>query len=151
MTIILSLFLLSLAPQAQEVSAFQRQLEADTRVETKEQWIHVGVVRYRQIEFQGDDYFLTFNRTPGKSVEIDCKLGKSAKRDTAGEATQETGRRPRTLIVDLRKACTTAGDARFVDVSESAASAFPGAVKSRVKVSKDENPNQPQATFSRDW
>lgn len=95
---------------AQEKSAFERQLEAQQGVETKERWTSIGGVRYREVEYQGEKYYIQFKSRDGKeSDRADLSCGRVGSGDNPQHV--ETGfqvtKRMRAFVQFLKETCVT--------------------------------------------
>ncbi len=90
------------APAA-ERSTFEKYLEADQSVDTKERWVEIDGIRYREVEYKGQHYYMNF-KNPG-SADISCALkspGGAARRMELGV---QVTRRTRAFVQLLKETC----------------------------------------------
>ena len=92
------------APAA-ERSTFEKYLEADQSVDTKERWVEIDGVRYREVEYKGEHYYMNF-KNPG-SADISCHLKSPSAAARRMELGIQITKRTRAFVQLLKETCET--------------------------------------------
>lgn len=100
------IFLLGSPSYSQDLSAFEKQLQKDSGIETKESIeIHDGV-RYRKVETTNGRYYLKLSQRNDEISEIECGKPKGFKSDHLVEVSVKVFRRTQVFARALKEACT---------------------------------------------
>lgn len=94
-----------------EKSAFEQALESNQSIETKERWTTIDGVQYREIEYEGERFYLHFRSPDQKgrteTAELNCGLKNANAEPARMEAGFKITRRTRAFIQLFRETCVT--------------------------------------------
>jgi hypothetical protein len=94
-----------------EKSAFEQALESNQSIETRERWTSIDGVQYREIEYEGERFYVRFRNPEDKrardTAELNCGLKSSSAEPARMEAGFKVTRRTRAFIQLFRETCVT--------------------------------------------
>ncbi|MGE3681118.1 MAG: hypothetical protein AB7G93_05270 [Bdellovibrionales bacterium] len=99
-----------------EKSAFEQALEQDTQISTREQWIEINGTRYRQVEYEGVNYYLKFSDRRSDVARLDCELSNANAQPHRVEAGVRVYKRTRAFVSLLRETCSAKNGQNKMDL-----------------------------------
>ena len=85
-------------------SAFEQELESHQTTQTRERWVELNGSTYRQVEYEGKNYYMKFNEKDG-TAKVDCSMiGKNLTPSLAEGAFKVT-QRTKVFVSLLREDC----------------------------------------------
>lgn len=94
----------------EEKSAFESALEQHAGNQTHERWVQVGNVRYREVEYHGEKFYIKFTERPGDAGELDCNMRPDSLNPHFLEMGVQVYHRTQLFISFLQEACKRIAD-----------------------------------------
>ena len=147
------------SPPAKELSAFEKSLQMNENISTKETIVQLGGRKFRRVEFKSDIFYLQLQSDLATNAELSLLCGERPQEFGPNSAPMITAavrvtKRTRFFIEGLRRMCLGAGNTSRIDLAPDIAVGFmldddpKGVLKNR-RISI--NPISPALNFSAEW
>lgn len=153
MIYLVALFVHLSAQEVREKTAFEQALEQNQMVQTEERWTEVNGVRYREVVYQGQKFYLRFIGRNQEQAELNCNLRPQQPHLAEGGA--QVFKRTKIFVSFLRETCSNLPGGRTKDdivIDPRLGFTIPDDKNSVIKNKKVYiTPTKPGLGFSGDW
>jgi len=87
-----------------EKSAFEQALEQNQQITTEERWVDINGIRYREVRYGGDKFYLQFKGRSEEHAQLDCDL-KTPSQPHLAEGGIQVFKRSKIFVQFLRESC----------------------------------------------